>query len=137
MPYIEWDSTLCMDIPEVDDQHKRLVGILQTLEHAMQDTPTKDQIYAGILDMMEFASVHFRTEENLMAPHAERLPSYVEHVRQHQEFMKATLEFLSRFRDEGTALASKMSTFLYSWIVNHVRVVDRAMNEELRSLGAL
>lgn len=137
MPYIEWDDTLSMDIPDVDAQHKNLVQMLQTLEKAVQETPTSEQIYTSILDMMEFASVHFCTEENLMKPYAQRVPSYEEHVYQHKEFMKITLEFMSRFREEGPALAGEMSAFLYSWIVNHIRVVDRAMHEELRSLGAL
>lgn len=137
MPRIEWDDALATGIATVDMQHQKLVVFLQKLDEALRGTLTDEQIYTSILDMMEYASVHFATEEKLMAPHGERMPSHEEHLRQHKEFMQLTLEMMDRFRLEGKSLGRELCTFVGSWIVTHIKVMDKSMQKELHALGVL
>lgn len=134
---LEWDDALNTGINELDTQHKKMLLLLHELDRLRDTAPTHEQVYAGILDVMEFASVHFATEERYMTPHAANMKTYEQHVRQHKEFMESTLSLLARFRVEGKALSNEVYSLLNSWFVDHIKVMDIAMSKELRALGVL
>ncbi|MGC8720293.1 MAG: hemerythrin domain-containing protein, partial [Thermodesulforhabdaceae bacterium] len=62
MPLIRWDESLSVGIAEIDDQHKRLVNMINELYDAMLQKKGKAVLSQIIKEMAEYAAVHFATE---------------------------------------------------------------------------
>ena len=139
MVSIAWSEDLRIGIDMLDEQHHMLVRQMVALEAALQSNLEAHDIHGYLVDMFEYARVHFAAEETLMFPYAGRMLSYEEHLQQHAGFMEQTLDFIERFkaqeRDRG--LGREIYVFLATWLINHIKVVDKAMLQELRELGAL
>ena len=133
---IEWSDDLLLGLGEVDQQHRMLVESQGQLEKALRANSPEQEVGAYLTDMLEYARIHFATEEELMRPYADRLTCYQTHLEQHREFVQLSLDLMERFRKEGSALGRELIALLGSWTANHIKVTDRTMRDELRVLCA-
>ena len=60
MTFIKWNKSLSVKVKEIDDQHKKLVELIN------QAYEFKDSKKLGDIlnELIEFTRVHFSTEEN-------------------------------------------------------------------------
>lgn len=117
MDRITWSDTFSVGVAELDDQHKRLVRMINRLIDE-QKTLTKPETIAELItEMTDYTLEHFRAEEYLMAEYGyERL---AQHVEVHQDFIKKTQGFMAV--PAGPNLLSKaLLEFLKSWLVGHI-----------------
>ncbi len=120
MDKIEWSDEFSVGSAVLDDQHKKLIGMMNQLI----DTPNVDSNSAAITELLDnminYATTHFVDEERLMGTHNYAdLPT---HQAQHVDFMKKTAEFCSV--EEGTVVVHDFSdtvlAFLRQWWINHI-----------------
>ena len=48
MSFIEWDEKYSVQVKEIDEQHQKLIGLINTLHDAMRDGKGRDVI-SGII----------------------------------------------------------------------------------------
>ena len=124
MVNIEWDDSLSVGIPLIDEQHKMLIQRLQALVHAIETYQSVSEIVKTLDFLIEYTNFHFSTEEKHM--NETQYPGVTDHHTQHEEF-KATLRDLTvDFEEDGAtrALAESVNTFLMNWLVTHIKSVD-------------
>ena len=123
MPFIEWDEKFSVNVKEIDDQHKGLFQIINDLNDAVSAGKAQDSIEATVHKMIEYAKVHFRTEEKYMIKY--NYKDYAEHKVEHDKFSLKVLEMNSRLKAEVYVMSSEITRFLKDWLTNHILVTDK------------
>ncbi|MEI8012113.1 MAG: bacteriohemerythrin, partial [Candidatus Omnitrophota bacterium] len=85
----KWDDLFLTGVSKMDDQHKRLVRMVNDLYRAMKSQRTKD-VLNGIVDqLIDYTAQHFRDEEAVML--RARYPKLDQHKQMHKDLVEKVL----------------------------------------------
>ncbi|MDP9941322.1 MAG: hypothetical protein CVV08_21600 [Gammaproteobacteria bacterium HGW-Gammaproteobacteria-12] len=136
MAYLDWSDDLDTGITVIDDQHKRIVAMINQLD-AAQRSASKVQAGAVIDELIDYTVSHFAFEEAMIEE-----AGYIftkAHKRVHALFIKRVEDYRERF-NRGEDIADELKGMLGRWLFSHIRSDDRnyveAVNENLRRLSA-
>ena len=122
LPLIEWNDSLSVGLDVIDEQHIKLVEILNSLNSSGggQD----DEVIKKILnDLVEYTVYHFAFEEELLLKH--QYPDYKNHVAAHKALVKKVGKFNEEFQAGKAKLSGELFKFLRSWLNGHIRGTDK------------
>ena len=130
---IEWQEEYSVGVKELDDQHKNLLNIINSLLLEKQEKITGDKLSEIISSMVHHAYIHFATEERYMEQ--VNFPDLTQHVLEHVSFILKTLELSLKVKEgEGTATNQmELLTYLKEWYSSHVLGADRLYVPYLRA----
>ena len=133
MPILTWSEEFSINVAEIDAQHKTLLEHVNNLHAGVEAQIDKDKLRRMVVDLVDFARLHFSTEEKLMKKHG------MEHSKKHLKEHKALLRHLEHIVDGVSK--GKYPTF-YSdydisndWFLAHIMGYDKKMGEYLNSKG--
>jgi hemerythrin len=119
MSLVEWSDDLSVEVVEIDEQHKKLVGILNDLHDARRAGHARDKLGEILDGLIQYAAYHFATEEKYFDQF--EYPDADAHKRDHQDFVEQVTEFKAGF-DKGSALLSvSVMNFLADWAKQHIQ----------------
>ncbi len=133
MALMEWKEEFSVGIKKIDEQHKKLVDMLNHLHNAMKSGEGNEALNRILNEMATYAVEHFRTEEELFTEFA--YPQYVEHKKEHDDFVAKVLEFKKQFEDRKMLLSLAVSEFLRDWLMNHILQSDKKYTAFLNQKG--
>ncbi|MGA1865966.1 MAG: bacteriohemerythrin [Thermoplasmatota archaeon] len=124
MDRIEWDQSLSVGVEIIDAQHRMLIARLDDLSKALEQHREGALILKTLDFLSKYTHFHFDEEEKKMKESA--YPHYEEHHRLHLEFIEKLMEMEQDFEEDGVtrALGESVNTFLWNWLVDHIREVD-------------
>ena len=125
MSKIVWNDVLSVHIPEIDEQHKTLIEMINRLEDAVTDGgwSRKNIVMSDVLiEMINYLDYHFTTEENYMIDH--HYPHFDTHRKQHKDFVNKVNTFADEYNNGTEALPENILAFLKEWLVDHVMGAD-------------
>lgn len=123
MPFIEWSDKLITGVREADEQHKKLVSLINELYDAMKQGKGKEVIDKALDELVRYAGYHFTTEETLMSKYG--YPELASHKREHEAFKAKIKEFLEKKAKGEATLTMEVMTFLKDWLVKHIMGTDK------------
>ncbi|QQR88694.1 MAG: bacteriohemerythrin [Myxococcales bacterium] len=134
---VRWSDDYSINIPEVDEQHKHLLDIINRVSMLVHGDGEGD--LNEVLDSLaRYTQEHFHTEELLM--HKHHYPLFKEHLKEHIRF----IEYYQILRDEIVSkkhdkqfLLFKINLFLVDWLINHTTTIDKHMGNYLNRLGVV
>lgn len=132
MSQIAWDDALLLGVEDVDNQHKQLVKIANSLLDAISSDQGKEALGKAVSWFREYTVFHFNAEEEFME--SVGYPKRGEHAQQHME-LKEKVKTLQQmlYRKENIAV-SEVKQLLYEWLVGHILDSDmdiaRYLNEK-------
>lgn len=127
MAAVNWTNELSIGIPQTDDEHRKLVDILNELDEAMHHGKGT-RIMGDILTrLIDYTVVHFKSEEALME--ASGYPDRELHVKQHRQLVQKVQRFENEFRNNGRRITKEMMEFLTYWLTNHILIDDMAFGK--------
>lgn len=131
--FIEWGPQFSVGIQEIDEQHKRLVSMVNSLYKAFKEG-TERQVIASILNgLVEYTVYHFGTEEKYFEQFG--YPEAEVHKKIHADLTRKVLAFKEKF-DEGKATVSiELLKFLKDWLTNHICITDKKYGPYLKEKG--
>ncbi len=134
MPLIEWSSELSVGIDSIDEQHKKLVNMINALNDAQLTGSSNELLGKIFTGLAAYTQKHFTYEENMFAEHG--YSDSQEHKRQHNELISQVVELKEKFMEnpQGTINADLMQ-FLKRWLTNHIMRTDKEYAEFLISKG--
>jgi len=121
--YITWNDDYSVNIKQIDEEHKKLVGMLNELHEAMQVGKGKEVLSSILENMIKYVGTHFGNEERYMEKFG--YPHYEKHKGEHKDFVKKTLEFQEKFNEGKLGLSVEVMFFLKDWTLNHIKGSDK------------
>lgn len=122
MAHIKWQSDLDTGIDVIDDQHRRLVDMINKLHDAQLNHDNKE-VGEVLNDVIDYTISHFAFEESLLeeAGYEFLRP----HRKVHELFVRRVQEYADRYR-KGEDIADELVGLLSRWLLNHIRNDDAA-----------
>lgn len=122
MAEVVWSEKLCIGIQQVDDEHQRLVMVLNQLDEAMR-TGKGTRVMSEILaQLVTYTQEHFNSEEELMQEC--EYTNIKLHQAQHRQLVEKVVKFQEKFDKSGKRITREMMEFLPYWLKNHILVDD-------------
>ncbi|MDR1238491.1 MAG: bacteriohemerythrin [Treponema sp.] len=122
---VEWDNRYTVGIQLIDDQHKELLRLINCfyLGCINGEENTKSQLRLSAHGLVGYIKYHFATEEQFL----ERIkyPDRAAHKRQHDEFIRETLERAEHFDRSRAASPKNFVRYIRNWILAHITLIDK------------
>lgn len=120
--FIEWTSDMSVGHPELDRDHQRLIGILNSLGVNME-LGNRNIVEFILDDLTHYVRVHFQREEL----HMESIgfPDLVRHRAIHERISGRIEDAKWKyFQGFSATLQNELLAFLTTWLNNHILVED-------------
>ena len=122
MESLQWNEVLATGIEEIDDQHKRLLEIINQLRVAAGQGARRDASAEALQQVLDYTIYHFDYEEKLLEKAGyELLPL---HKRTHELFIRRIPDFQKRHA-AGEDVLQEVHDMLARWLVHHIQNDDR------------
>lgn len=135
MAYISWDNNFLTHIHVIDEQHKKLLKLINDLHEKLRAAQGIKVIRPIITSLFEYVTVHFATEEKYMIKYD--YPEFEAHSREHNEFHVKVQEFDKKHKIGSILLAREVLLFLGTWYRNHILTIDKKMGQYLQNKGVI
>lgn len=134
MAYIDWSDALSVGFTEVDNDHKKLVGIVNQIHEALGSEPDPDTLADLLEELLSYTSWHFRHEERLMQECS--YEELFDHKKEHQDLVEKATGLYETFLGGDETVPGKLLPFLKEWLARHITVTDKRMGEFLAENAA-
>jgi len=130
---IHWKEKYNVNIKEIDQQHKKLIDMINVLHDAIIRKEDKNIMAQIISDMRDFAFIHFKTEEKYFSRIGYK--DAESHKAEHKFFLEHVEIFYEEFQNYDSSLAVEVMTFLKDWFINHIVQLDKTYAAKLVDNG--
>lgn len=127
MEHISWDSEFEIGHKEIDDQHKKLVCLLNNIIEDCNRNNSSKLIADTLEQMLEYSLVHFKTEEKLLQDVG--IPNFYEHKREHLQFIKKISELSFSSIENTYTIADEITVHLKKWLIEHILTSDMELKD--------
>jgi hemerythrin len=83
--------------------------------------------------MVDYAAVHFGTEEKYMRQY--QFPGHLKHKAEHDSFAEKAADLKARVDGKGFVLTINVLNFLKDWLQNHILVTDKKYSDHFNGCG--
>lgn len=129
MPLLEWSDGLSVGFAEMDEDHKKLVGMVNTLNDAVATDNEQSVVEDLLEELLEYTGWHFRHEERLMQQY--QYPGLFDHKEEHALLVEQAVELFKQYQAGDSEVPGKLMPFLKDWLTNHILGTDRLTGEFL------
>lgn len=120
---VGWNQEYSLDMPELDAQHKTLFDLINKLWLGIVENASLPVQIRLIEQLEHYTITHFSEEEVFLR--SIDYPDFNKHQRAHAGFVQR----IARERialSQGGQISLDLLHFLNDWLVEHIRVKDRA-----------
>ncbi len=129
MKDIVWSRVLSVGVEEIDEDHRKLVSIFNTLNHAVSQGESADYLAAVLEELINCTVWHFSHEERLMLKF--RYEGAEEHKTEHRELIRSARELQQKVLAADKPVAEEHLRFLERWLTEHILTDDMRLGSFL------
>lgn len=133
MPLFVWKENLSVSVKSMDEQHKKLIDMLNEFYDNIAHRPNTENIAILLNSLRQYIIVHFSLEERYMEQ--SKFPDYKEHKKQHDAFMTKVEELEEKLNNGKMLLSLEVITFLKDWLLKHIQISDKKYSEHFAKNG--
>jgi len=133
MPIMSWSDELSMNIELFDNEHKKLVDLLNKLFDAMSKGEGHNTLDAMLIELANYTANHFKHEEEAMQKY--NFPGLLAHKREHEDFIAKVMDTKQKYEEGAIMLTLPLFEFLKSWVHNHISKSDLSYSGFLIKAG--
>lgn len=119
---LAWRNEFNLGIDSVDEQHQRLLDLINGLWDATVRGLPAAQLLSHVAELERYTVYHFTDEEGAMR--AAGYPRLDAHCKAHQGFVQRISDEKKRVLTEGN-ITLDLVRFLQEWLLNHIAVQDK------------
>ncbi|MFZ1536316.1 MAG: bacteriohemerythrin [Chromatiaceae bacterium] len=129
MKELVWDKTLSVDVPEIDEDHRRLVDLFNLLNRAVAEGESRDYTEALMDELISCTIWHFKHEERLMLKYGYK--GLEEHQSEHAGLIDSAKALQQKFLSGGSPASSEDIEFVEHWLTGHIYGADMELGTYL------
>jgi len=133
MDFITWNEKYSVKIPSIDEQHKKLVSIINELYTSMKNGKSRDQLAKTLKDLVEYTKSHFSYEESLLEKAGYQ--DLNEHKGQHKTFVEKISATCKDYENGNLFMSIDICNFLQNWLLHHIQGTDQKYTQTLLDKG--
>jgi hemerythrin-like metal-binding protein len=133
MAFLFWEYDLSVDIESIDNQHKKLIDLINQFYENIRLSSNKELIADLIAGMKSYTIFHFNAEEKLLKQY--NYPDFEIHKKEHENFLNKVNDLENRFRAGKLIISFEITDFLKKWIRNHIMETDSQYSGFLKNKG--
>ena len=123
MQLLKWSSELELDLPDIDNQHKQLINMINELNIAIEYNQPNSIMLPLVDRLQEYARTHFKAEEDIFTTYA--YPDRATHEAEHATFIDSIKYIRRQCELIDTPMSTRIRDFLLSWLCNHIKTKDK------------
>ena len=131
MPIIVWDGSISIGHVVIDEQHKKLVDIINKLHAAIIDGSENEILQSIFKELYNYSLYHFKEEEYLMDIHY--FKHKCAHQFEHQSFVNDLATLSAKIMNGESNIGVETLDWLTMWLRNHIAVTDKKLATCLRN----
>ncbi|MGA1846987.1 bacteriohemerythrin [Deferribacter abyssi] len=121
--FIQWSEKMETGVSKFDNQHKKLVEIINKLYGAIK-ADRSAQVLENILnELVEYTVYHFNSEEEAFKQY--NYPEYENHHKIHENLKATVVDFINKFKSGDEAIGFTLMNFLRKWLIQHIMGEDK------------
>ena len=123
MDLIKWRKEFSVGVKELDNQHKKIIKILNQIFTLHEKGKDERQMEKIISNLYEYIKDHFRIEEEYMVKY--NYPGYDKQKEEHNRFIDRFSEFQREFLKGHRLTAINLFNFVWDWFSQHILKLDK------------
>jgi hemerythrin len=135
MALLTWNDGYSVKVKQFDDQHKKLIDMVNELHDAMKVGKGKEVLEKILAGLIQYTVTHFSNEERLMKLH--NYPGYEQHKKEHNLLTMQVSDVQKKYREGSAVLSQSVMTFLKEWLQTHIQGTDKNYSAFLNSKGVV
>lgn len=133
MPLFEWSDKFSINVKEMDDQHKKLVAILNYF-HDAKLTDGDEEVVGTVLDeLVAYTKTHFKREEELLKQY--EFPGYATQKSEHDALVRKAEAMQKKYYTGDREVATDVAILINDWLVEHIMIEDKIYGVYFNSKG--
>ena len=134
MPLIVWTDQMCVGVKLLDNDHKKLVLLINELNEGIENNRDKQELDGVFENLVRFTRVHFAHEEQLLFETG--YPAAAAHKQEHESMIQKIEALQARFRSGAPMAMHKDGVeLLKSWLFSHMYGADQEYAPYLEAQG--
>jgi len=133
MALMDWSPAFSVNVKQFDDQHKKLVAMVNQLHEAMKVGKGSEVLGPILNSLISYTASHFADEERLMQQNG--YPNLAKHKVEHDKLTRQVLDLQKQYQTTKSALSMAVMSFLKDWLVNHIQGEDKKYGPFLNGKG--
>lgn len=130
-----WNENFETGIAIVDEQHRKLVELLNKLASHLAYEVNKPELNQVFDELTSYTLIHFNTEEAIWRAHLSSDELSIEHERTHQDFVHEILVLRGKQDSLATEqVIDEIVVFLTHWLAFHILESDKNMAKIILSM---
>jgi len=133
MPIMQWTEQLSVKVGLFNDEHKKLIELINKLFDAMSQGEGHNALDAILNELTDYTVNHFHHEEEAMEKY--NFPGYVAHKKEHEDFVSKVADTKKKYESGAITLTVPLIEFLKSWVQEHILKSDMGYSTFLVKAG--
>ncbi len=131
---IVWNEKYSVKVKELDNQHKKLIEIINKLDNSMRQGKGKEVLGSVLKETVDYTKVHFAAEERILRDSG--YPYYDQHIAIHAKVIEKVNSISRQYQEgNGAHLTIEAMNYLNNWLQKHIQGTDQKYSSHLNSKG--
>lgn len=126
MSLMTWTSAMSVGLPELDEDHRVLIRIINQLAESEKNEDHVSVLRQSLYSLLRYAEFHFAREEKVLATC--EFPGMTHHKGEHRAFTDHMRKLAAALDDEELPAAEivnqELLTYLRDWLNHHILIED-------------
>lgn len=129
-----WNNNMSVGITVIDEDHKKLVAMVNELYDAVQGGHGKEALGKILDGLINYTVMHFAREEKFFLETG--YPDAPAHKKEHADLTRQVLDVQAKYKAGATStLSLEVMNFLKNWLVKHIQGSDKKYAPYLNAKG--
>lgn len=124
---IKWDDSFKVNIKKFDQQHQKLVKIINKLNEIYLDSDNKNKIKEILNKLQDYAQSHLEDEEKMFRQY--KYPDAEAHIKTHDFYRKTIKKYIKEIRNNDYDISVDVMNFLKKWWQGHILTTDKMYSQ--------
>jgi len=130
MVLIEWRDEFSVGVPDVDHEHRELIGLINQLHDAMSGENATLTVLDFLGEIYAHVSAHFALEEKIMRE--QNYDQYQDHKDDHERLLDEIRDIMDDYEESAYFSDEEFAGHVERWFTEHFKTRDARLHKHLK-----